>query len=250
MLSLALPPRAKAKLLGLMAAGLASATLGLAASPAQAIAITAGIDNLSGGTFGPSTGGAYNLGYEFSLSNAATVNALGSYDHNGDGLRGDYTVGLWDVAGTLLASATVGTADQLASSFRWADISHITLGAGNYIVASAGDWGSTGNAGNDDFIYWNSSFTTNQLTYVTDKLAHGATLTFPYISQGGAGAGFAPGWLGGNVSFASTTSTTSTSVPGPLPLLGVAAAFAYSRKLRKRIKLQKGTSSVSTPPGA
>ena len=25
-------------------------------------------------------------------------------------------------------------------------------------------------------------------------------------------------------------------VPGPLPLLGVAAAFDYSRKLRKRIK--------------
>ena len=242
MLSLALPPRAKAKLLGLMAAGLASATLGLAARPAQAIAITAGIDNLSGGTFGPSTAGAYTLGYEFSLSNAATVNALGSYDHNGDGLGGAYTVGLWDVAGTLLASATVGTADQLASSFRWADISDITLGAGNYIVASAGDWGD------DDFVYWNSSFTTNQLTYVTDRWVRSTTLTFPYLSQGYAGV--APGWLGGNVSFASTTSTTSTSVPGPLPILGLAAAFGFSRKLRKRIKLHRGTSAVSTPPGA
>jgi hypothetical protein len=29
---------------------------------------------------------------------------------------------------------------------------------------------------------------------------------------------------------------TATSVPGPLPVLGAAAAFGYSRKLRKRIK--------------
>ena len=240
MLSLAPAPPAKAKLLGLVTAGLASATLGLAASPAQAIAITAGIDNLSGGTFGPSTGGAYNLGYEFSLSNAATVNALGSYDHNGDGLSGTYTVGLWDVAGTLLASATVGTGDQLASSFRWADITDITLGAGNYIVASAGDWN------NGDEYFFSGSFTTNQLTYVTDRFNFGTTFTFPVASLGG----YAPGFLGGNVSFASTTSTTSTSVPGPLPILGLAAAFGFSRKLRKRINLHKGTSAVSTPPGA
>ncbi len=30
--------------------------------------------------------------------------------------------------------------------------------------------------------------------------------------------------------------STSTSVPGPLPVFGAAAAFGYSRKLRKRIK--------------
>ena len=33
-----------------------------------------------------------------------------------------------------------------------------------------------------------------------------------------------------------TTVKGTPSVPGPLPLLGVAAAFGYSRKLRKRIK--------------
>ena len=36
------------------------------------------------------------------------------------------------------------------------------------------------------------------------------------------------------------------NVPGPLPILGVAAAFGFSRKLRKRIKLHKGTSDIST----
>ena len=40
------------------------------------------------------------------------------------------------------------------------------------------------------------------------------------------------------------------SVPGPLPILGLAAAFGFSRKLRKRIKLHKGTSDISTSAGA
>lgn len=32
------------------------------------------------------------------------------------------------------------------------------------------------------------------------------------------------------------TPTSSASVPGPLPLFGIAAAFAWSRRLRRRIK--------------
>lgn len=36
------------------------------------------------------------------------------------------------------------------------------------------------------------------------------------------------------------------SVPGPIPLLGVGAAFGYSRKLRKRIKASKSPAVMST----
>ena len=42
----------------------------------------------------------------------------------------------------------------------------------------------------------------------------------------------------------------TASVPGPLPILGLAAAFGFSRKLRKRIKLHKGTSDISVSTGA
>ncbi|MCP9911065.1 hypothetical protein KBZ15_14325 [Cyanobium sp. BA20m-p-22] len=38
--------------------------------------------------------------------------------------------------------------------------------------------------------------------------------------------------------------TAPASVPGPLPILGIGAAFAYSRRLRRRINLAK--SPVST----
>ena len=47
-----------------------------------------------------------------------------------------------------------------------------------------------------------------------------------------------------------TAVSTSASVPGPLPIFGVASAFYFSRKLRKRIKNHRGVSAVSTPPVA
>ena len=47
-----------------------------------------------------------------------------------------------------------------------------------------------------------------------------------------------------------SSSGSPANVPGPLPILGLAAAFGFSRKLRKRINLHKGTSAVSTTPGA
>ena len=54
------------------------------------------------------------------------------------------------------------------------------------------------------------------------------------------------------VNWASSRLVTNNTnnVPGPLPILGLAAAFGFSRKLRKRIKLHRGTSAVSTSPGA
>jgi hypothetical protein len=44
------------------------------------------------------------------------------------------------------------------------------------------------------------------------------------------------------------TYATATEVPGPLPILGAAAAFGYSRKLRKRIN--RSTNAVATTAGA
>ena len=39
----------------------------------------------------------------------------------------------------------------------------------------------------------------------------------------------------------------STPVPGPLPLFGAAAAFGFSRKLRKRIKLAPAALGSALP---
>ena len=57
---------------------------------------------------------------------------------------------------------------------------------------------------------------------------------------------------GAPVIYSSSLSPVSptASVPGPLPILGLAAAFGFSRKLRKRITLHKGTDAVSTSTGS
>ena len=39
----------------------------------------------------------------------------------------------------------------------------------------------------------------------------------------------------------------STPVPGPLPVFGAVAAFGFSRKLRKRVKLAQGALGSSQP---
>ena len=59
-----------------------------------------------------------------------------------------------------------------------------------------------------------------------------------------------PTYVGDTISVQVNASRSSASVPGPLPILGLAAAFGFSRKLRKRIKLHRGTSAVPTPPSA
>ena len=59
-----------------------------------------------------------------------------------------------------------------------------------------------------------------------------------------------PSSVGDTISVQVNASRSSASVPGPLPILGVAAAFGLSRKLRKRIKLHKGTSDISTSAGS
>jgi len=42
-----------------------------------------------------------------------------------------------------------------------------------------------------------------------------------------------------------TLSATTEQVPGPLPILGAAAAFGYSRKLRNRINQSKQQSNLA-----
>jgi hypothetical protein len=48
------------------------------------------------------------------------------------------------------------------------------------------------------------------------------------------------------ITWAQATPVNDTPVPGPLPALGAAAAFGFSRKLRKRLKINKGSSATFT----
>ena len=55
--------------------------------------------------------------------------------------------------------------------------------------------------------------------------------------------------MGGIAEIKLGSGNPTANVPGPLPILGLAAAFCFSRKLRKRIKLHRGTSDISASTG-
>lgn len=97
-------------------------------APAQGIIWSAG------GT--PRTDGGMVAGSLLNNMAPASVNALGFVDVGADGLAGSYSVGLWDSAGTLLASATVTPASPLVGDFRWTPIAPVTLPAGQFTVGA------------------------------------------------------------------------------------------------------------------
>ena len=90
------------------------------------------------------------------------------------------------------------------------------------------DWGWLGNPSNaysgGDFVFSNNP----------------SSFTAPWDSR----------ITGTDLAFKANIADAPSNVPGPLPILGLAAAFGFSRKLRKRIKLHKSASAVSTTTGS
>ena len=195
-----------------MTAGLASATLGLAASPAQALTQFAG--DYAPGNWTQSIGGDGSI----DTSGApASIILRGADDGSGNDVNTDFTI----------AAPTAGTV-----SFDW-----------NYSTLD-------GDSSFDPFGYLlNTVFT--QLTLDTidgGRKIQSGSVTFSVLT--GDVFGFRQNSEDSDYGRASTTisnfdgPTAPASVPGPLPILGVGAAFAYSRRLRRRINLAK--SPVST----
>lgn len=137
-------------------------------------------------------GGLYTLGFEFSVIGGQSIDALGVYDDNGDGLTSDASIGLWDTSGNLLTSATIAAGGgTLNGLFRFASITPYALTAGtNYIVG----------AYTQDMA---TSLNTNQggtgsfhplITVHSDRYSNfNSAFSFPDSSDGFQGA-----WLGGN----------------------------------------------------
>ena len=84
---------------------------------------------------------AFAFGWEFSLSQASAIQALGVYDHDGDGLAGRFEAGIYDSVGRLLAQTVIeGQGEGIAAGFTWRTIPRLELAAGSYVVAAAGIW--------------------------------------------------------------------------------------------------------------
>jgi len=185
-----------------------------------------------------------SLGYFFEAESTQTLNALGfAAPITGSG---DYTVTLWSYANggldpnldyTVLSTATFNTACAgciLRDFFLWKEVAPVTLAKTSdnpdtgYVITAFGDFapgqqsGFSGGTGTFD----------NLVTY--DGGGYNVTGAFGYPIPFGDPADFPPpvttyAFFNANASFA--------SVPGPLPIFGAAAAFGWTRKLRRRIKI-------------
>jgi len=189
--------------------------------PTSASAFVPGL-SLTGGQ-NVTANNPWTLGWEFNVNRVINIDALGIFDSGVLGLNGTYGLGLWDLGGNLLASTTVaGAGDGIENGFVWKSLAaSLKLTPGNYVVGAAGDY-----SGNGDLYAYDGSFTTLPgVTFISNKFILGSVLQYPSLSTSRI-----PAFLGGNFS------ESSEKAPSPLPVIGAAAAFGWTRRLRSRVR--------------
>ena len=183
-----------------------------------------------------------SFGYFFEAESTQTLNALGfAAPITGNG---DYSVTLWSFVNggfdpatdyTVLSTATFNTACAgciLKDFFLWKDVAPVTLAKtidsdAGYVITAVGNF----EAGQQS-VFSGGTGTFDSFASFTDG-GYNFTGGFGNPIPFGDPADIVPlntyAFFNANASFA--------SVPGPLPILGAAAAFGWSRKLRLRINI-------------
>ncbi len=121
--------------------------------------------------------GNYIAGTEFTITSSMTIDGLGWLDAEGNGLTSSHEMGLWNSAGTLIATTTVTNANTFIGSAqgtaRWyiSEIAELLLAPGSYRVA--------GTVNGDN------------IALSGDKIGNGATLSAGYVRTDFPDGGFA-----------------------------------------------------------
>jgi hypothetical protein len=162
------------------------------------------------------------VGWQFTVNNNITVNALGFYDNPANGITGSHDIGIYnDATQSLVVSGTVSPSDPYSNWFNWKSVAQTVLTAGQTydIVAVL----------NGNNRTWDpNGFTVDpNIAYVKNVWSNGtSTLSFPTSTDGNP----TPSYFGPNFEIA------SAGVPEPstiaLTIIGLAGfGFGKRRKL-------------------
>ena len=205
--------------------------------PAEAIIPVLSISNGLFNYSNPSNG-LGSFGYAFDLTGSAKIDALGLYAPV-EWTTGTYTVTLYSYTATTVTSLdsvtfTGGSSYTIAGSYAWLPISELTLvgtpsdTSVGYLIAVDGSFtqtpaGQQGAVTTSSFNFASPFFTEgNAFSYSSPDPFYPEPLNFdPAVVSNG--------FFNPNLSL----------VPGPLPVLGAAAGFGWTRRLRKRIRASK-----------
>ena len=200
------------------------------ATASSAHAATIALTFTGGSTFLTFDGTAMTIGWRFQTNASVVVTDLGAWDAGGDGFGGRPEVGLWDSAGTLLASTSVpaGVVAPLTNGFRFQSIAPVALSSGEVYVLGL----LVGPGLSDVYSQFASSVATDPaITFIGDTRNNSAAgFSFPSTFTGNAGR-FGPNMM--------------ITVPEPATLLLVGAGIAATG-LRRRIARRGQTHHTPT----
>lgn len=206
------------------AALLAAASTASPATAAAVIPTPQGTPALTFGATGSDGASTATRGWSFTLGNEINVTALGFYDSGSDGLADNHQVGIWNAAGTLLLSGTVGNG-VLISQFRYtAALSGTTdLQPGDYRLGGLGSTSDSNRRG----VLMSDATLAPGVTY-TGSLSNGTPSTFSDPST--STPDYNTGYFGPDFLFM----PVAVPEPAPLATLAVAALAMGLMRLRTR----------------